>query len=302
MTTVAEPKFSPSQILFFVVGFCLIGSFFGNLLLIGILHLNQLDLQTILSNFNENSTLTERKYLVNILAINHLSTFLVPGLLVAPFVYGTKWAGIVQLKQPKKAFTIAIGVFWLISIYPLAEWLYNVNKMIPLPSWMNQMEDSTNEMVANLLGSGDWGLLVVNILVMGLLPALGEELIFRGLVQPNLIRWVKKPYVGILLTAAIFSAIHLQFQGFLPRLVLGFVLGLLAYWSKNLWVPIIAHFFNNALQVCLFYIVKKYNIDIDLNNNLEFPIYILIISLLLVLIIGWYFYRNRSESAEISKA
>lgn len=302
MNAVSEPKFSSSQILFFLVGFCLIGSFLGNLLIMVILHFNQLDLSTILQNFNENSTLAEKKYLVNILAINHLSTFLIPGLILAPFVYGADWTTIVTLQKPKKASFFLLGALWLLISYPLVEWLYKINRMIPLPGWLNQIEDSTNEMVISLLGSGDWWLLLMNIFVMGLLPAIGEELVFRGLVQPNMIKWVKKPYLGILLTAAIFSAIHMQFQGFIPRMGLGFVLGLLAYWSKNLWAPILAHFCNNAMQVCLFYIVKKYNIDVDLNNNLEFPVYILIISLLLVLIIGWYFYRKQRDLEKVIKA
>ena len=95
MNAVSEPKFSSSQILFFTVGFCLIGSFFGNLIVMVVLHFNQMDMTTILQNFNENSTLAEKKNLINILAINHLSTFLIPGLILALFVYGAILVGFV---------------------------------------------------------------------------------------------------------------------------------------------------------------------------------------------------------------
>ncbi|MBK8722812.1 MAG: CPBP family intramembrane metalloprotease [Saprospiraceae bacterium] len=164
---------------------------------------------------------------------------------------------------------------------------------------MNTMEDSTNEIVINLLGTPDIGLLFLNLLVMAILPALGEELVFRGVVQPNLIKMVSNYHIAIWITAFIFSAIHMQFQGFLPRMVLGALLGYLSFWSKNLWFPIIAHFFNNAIQVVAFFIVKKNNLEIDLNNNFEFPIYILIISLILFLGIGWYFYRYFLQNTEV---
>ena len=292
-------KLSSRQILIFLFSICFLGGFLGNVIIYGLLSYNHLDMNSLIQDLNENSDISHRKYISNILAINHLSTFLLPVLVLLSLLYYNKWTSIVKLTTPTNIGLLILGVFWLLLSYPFIEWLYTVNKAIPLPQWMNTMEDSTNEIVINLLGTPDIGLLFLNLLVMAILPALGEELVFRGVVQPNLIKMVSNYHIAIWITAFIFSAIHMQFQGFLPRMVLGALLGYLSFWSKNLWFPIIAHFFNNAIQVVAFFIVKKNNIEIDLNNNFEFPIYILIISLILFLGIGWYFYRYFLQNTEV---
>ena len=292
-------KLSSRQILIFLFSICFLGGFLGNVIIYGLLSYNHLDMNSLIQDLNENSDISHRKYISNILAINHLSTFLLPVLVLLSLLYYNKWTSIVRLTTPKNIGLLILGVFWLLLSYPFIEWLYTVNKAIPLPQWMNTMEDSTNEIVINLLGTPDIGLLFLNLLVMAILPALGEELVFRGVVQPNLIKMVSNYHIAIWITAFVFSAIHMQFQGFLPRMVLGALLGYLSFWSKNLWFPIIAHFFNNAIQVVAFFIVKKNNLEIDLNNNFEFPIYILIISLILFLGIGWYFYRYFLQNTEV---
>ena len=95
--------------------------------------------------------------------------------------------------------------------------------------------------------------LLVGLLVMALLPAIGEELLFRGLIQNGLQRLLGSPGAAIWATAAVFSAIHMQFVGFLPRLLLGAVFGYFYARSRNLLVPVTAHFFNNALTLGLLY-------------------------------------------------
>lgn len=89
----------------------------------------------------------------------------------------------------------------------------------------------------------------MNILIIAIMAGIGEELLFRGVLQKILINWTRNTHVGILCAAIIFSAIHFQFFGFFPRMILGMVLGYLYVWSKSIWVPIIAHALNNALTV-----------------------------------------------------
>ena len=89
----------------------------------------------------------------------------------------------------------------------------------------------------------------MNILIIAIMAGIGEELMFRGVIQKILIGWTKDIHLGILYTAIIFSTIHFQFYGFVPRMILGMVLGYLYIWSKSLWVPVIAHAINNALTV-----------------------------------------------------
>ncbi|GAB2852766.1 CPBP family intramembrane glutamic endopeptidase [Hymenobacter ruber] len=96
----------------------------------------------------------------------------------------------------------------------------------------------------------------VGVLVIGLVPAVAEELVFRGVIQKNLVRWFS-PHVGVWLGAAIFSAIHFQFFGFVPRFVLGLVLGYLYLWSGNILVSMAAHFTQNAFQLFILYLAQR---------------------------------------------
>jgi membrane protease YdiL (CAAX protease family) len=97
------------------------------------------------------------------------------------------------------------------------------------------------------------GDLLLNLLVIAIVPAIGEELLFRGYLQQSFSNWLSNPHVAIIVTAVLFSAIHLHFQAFLPRFILGVLLGYLFYWSGSLWLPILAHFANNAQAVIISY-------------------------------------------------
>ena len=99
--------------------------------------------------------------------------------------------------------------------------------------------------------------LFFNLLVVALIPAVAEEMIFRGIVQQTLESWLKNPIYAVWVAAAVFSFIHFQFEGFLPRMVLGLVLGYLYYWTRNLWIPILAHFVNNGVQVVAAYFMPE---------------------------------------------
>ena len=96
----------------------------------------------------------------------------------------------------------------------------------------------------------------VGVVVIALVPAIAEELVFRGVIQKNLVRWFS-PHVGVWLGAAIFSAIHFQFFGFVPRFVLGLVLGYLYLWSGNILVSMAAHFTQNAFQLLIIYLTQR---------------------------------------------
>ncbi len=99
--------------------------------------------------------------------------------------------------------------------------------------------------------------MLFNLLVMALIPALGEELIFRASVQQMLVQWFKKPHVAVIITAVFFSAVHVQFYGFLPRLLLGLLLGYVYFFTGNLWYAILLHFINNAFTVCIYFMAGK---------------------------------------------
>jgi len=121
--------------------------------------------------------------------------------------------------------------------------------LAPVEQWMQEMEASAETLTQTLLASGDWLSLLLNLLVIAVVAGLAEEFFFRGAIQRLLGRKIGSQHVVIWLTACIFSLVHLQFYGFLPRLLLGAYLGYLLCWSGNIWLPVLAHFANNAFAL-----------------------------------------------------
>jgi hypothetical protein len=105
--------------------------------------------------------------------------------------------------------------------------------------------------------------LLVNLVVIALLPAIGEELMFRGVVQRVMTGLFRNVHAGVVLTAVVFSAIHVQFFGFFPRMLLGVYLGYLLLWSGTIWMPVAAHFLNNAAAVIAAYLVDSGRLPVD---------------------------------------
>ena len=133
--------------------------------------------------------------------------------------------------------------------------------------------------------------LLVAMLVIAVLPAIGEELVFRGLIQNELYRGTKNIHVAIWVAAILFSAIHFQFFGFVPRLLLGALFGYLYYWSRNLWIPILAHFVNNGLSVLVMYFYQRGSFEYDLENPESVPLNAVIISGVVTIGLLYYLYQ-----------
>ncbi|MDR1456300.1 MAG: CPBP family intramembrane metalloprotease [Tannerella sp.] len=123
------------------------------------------------------------------------------------------------------------------------------DSMAPLETWMREMEDFAAEAVGKMTAEKGLFPLLTNLVVIALFAALAEEFLFRGTLFSLIWKSFRSPHVAIWLTAVIFSAIHCQFYGFLPRMLLGAYLGYLLCWTKNLWAPVFAHFLNNAVVV-----------------------------------------------------
>ena len=122
--------------------------------------------------------------------------------------------------------------------------------------WARTSEDRATVLTKFLTRFNSASRFWVGVVVIALVPAIAEELVFRGVIQKNLVRWFS-PHVGVWLGAAIFSAIHFQFFGFVPRFVLGLVLGYLYLWSGNILVSMAAHFTQNAFQLLIIYLTQR---------------------------------------------
>lgn len=212
--------------------------------LIGILLLGLMygasGVQVVLGN-----NLTNLNALKLIQILQTTGIFIIPAILSA-FLFSKKpWSYLcfekVKFQTILKAFIIV-----LISL-PAINLLASINQLIPICDWMVEMERKAEAITkAFLLTDSIWAYLI-NILMIAILPAVGEELIFRGILQRRLVEYTRSRWVGILLAAALFSAIHMQFQGFIPRFALGVAFGYLLEVTGSIWVPIAAHFFNNAI-------------------------------------------------------
>lgn len=196
----------------------------------------------------------------------------------------------------------------LFAATPLMHGLIELNKQMTFPEswaaleqWMMQKEGEMERLTKWFLQDTSYPALFLNLLVMAVAPAIGEELFFRGALQKIMISWWKNPHVAIWFVAIFFSAIHLQFYGFLPRVLLGLLFGYLYYWGKNIWLPIFAHFINNAMVVVTAFVMQRRGLSIDdagLEEQIPLPLYAVCAVIAGLLL---YQYWKHSRTANLQK-
>jgi membrane protease YdiL (CAAX protease family) len=161
------------------------------------------------------------------------------------------------LKKPGNAIYWVLGILIIVVAYPFVEYIAYLNQKIPVSSaterWMKGMEEDAARQIKAMLQNHTPAELFKNLVFIALFAGIGEELFFRGILQRMFIRLTKNPWVGIIVTAIIFSGIHFQFYGFFPRLLLGILLGAIYWYSGSLWVAILAHFLYDAAIIILVY-------------------------------------------------
>ncbi len=204
--------------------------------------------------------------------VSQVGVFIVPAILFVIFT-DDHFSGYLKLDSGLKWFSIIFGFIALVISLPFVNWLVLSNNELHLPSflagvekWMRDSEESARKLTDAFLATGSWSGLLVNLLMIGGLAAVGEELIFRGILVRLFREWTRNVHLAVFIPALLFSALHLQFYGFFGRLALGMMLGYLFVWSGSLWVPIIVHFFNNAMAVILSFIEKRGVINVNLET------------------------------------
>lgn len=204
--------------------------------------------------------------------ISSIGLFVLPPFLFAYFVYPSIREFLRLRKIPslsKLSVTILAGICFL----PFSNLLAWINSFMTFPEfmsgielWMQVKEKETAEITNAFLNVNDFSGLFYNIILIAVIPAIGEELLFRGVLQRIFTEWFKNAHWGIWISAILFSAIHLQFFGFLPRLFLGVFFGYILEATGSLWIPIIAHFINNLTGVLLSYFVAKNSLPQSSND------------------------------------
>ncbi len=176
------------------------------------------------------------------------------GLLLPAFLLSKKSSVQYLLTQsPFKLKILFLSVGCFVVSLGMVNALAQLNQMIPLPEWLTAKENSIQNLLIEILQMNSFLDLIICILIIGVVPGICEEWIFRGIIQNQLIRIFANPFLGILLGAIIFSGIHMQFEGFLARFALGTMLGIIYFYGKNLIYSAILHALFNSAQVVMVY-------------------------------------------------
>jgi uncharacterized protein len=254
---------SPSAKLIFV--FLLVIVCFAILSMIGILmafplfHINLLKDISVFTDYQNPGSVPILKYLQ---IIQSISLFILPALFAGFFFGGNSGSYLGLNKISTFRIFLATVLIMFVSL-PMISWATSLNEMIKLPDflkgiedWIKETEEKASELTESFLNVNTAGGLLINILMIAIIPAIGEELFFRGLLQRLLSELFRNIHLAIFITAVLFAAIHLQFYGFLPRMLLGVLFGYLFYWTGSVWIPIFAHFLNNGSAVIISFLAN----------------------------------------------
>src|SRR5690606_27442050 len=235
--------------------------------------------------------------------LTSIGTFIVPALLLRR-IEGRD-SGLFNFALPTQSQLLLLAVGIMLFSGPLMELSLMINRQMELPEalrgleeWMRAKEDQMAMLTEKLLYTTSFGGLLFNIFMIAVIPAIGEELLFRGCLQPIFWRWTKNPHVAIWITAILFSAIHMQFYGFLPRMLMGAAFGYMLYWGRSIWLPIIAHFINNAVAVIYTFVMIRQGKSYEeiANQSMEsWPLYIVSIVVVTILFVRFYKLSNEKQ-------
>jgi uncharacterized protein len=228
-----------------------------------------LDNIAALSDYSDPQTVNALKYFQ---IVNQLGVFVVPAILFV-ILTDDNISGYLYLDKGSRQFSVIFGFIVLVVSLPFINWIVVINSEMHLPSflsgvenWMRSAEDNAQQITNAFLATGTWGGFLVNLLMIAGLAAIGEELIFRGILVRLFGEWTRNVHLSVIIPAFLFSALHLQFYGFFGRFLLGIILGYLFIWSGSLWVPIIVHFLNNAMAVIISFLDQRGIISADLES------------------------------------
>jgi Predicted metal-dependent membrane protease len=223
------------------------------------------------------------------------------GLIVAPAIYlNTRRKSLGDFFQSKGInwIPILLTAFVVIIFMAVNSVFIEWNSKFDFPEFAGEFEswardrENTAEQLTKFLTHFDSGAQVLlALIVIAVLPAVGEEIVFRGLIQNELYRGTGNIHVSIWFAAILFSAIHMQFFGFVPRLLLGAMFGYLYYWSGNLSLAILAHFVNNAVSVVALYLYQQGKFTFDVESQESAPANVVVISAVITAGLLYFFYK-----------
>jgi uncharacterized protein len=235
--------------------------------------------------------------------VQFIGVFVIPSLLAA-WMFSTNKKKYLGLIAPANLnyFIAAVGI--MLVALPLVNWLGEVNRQVQFPAalekWLKEKEVDAQQTIKGILGQGGIKNLLLNLVFIAGFAAVGEELLFRGVLQRILIKMFKSPWAGIIVTAIFFSALHMQFYGFLPRFFLGVLLGVIYWYSGSLWAAILAHFVYDAvLIVAAYYNPELMNEDAMATKTANLALAGVISAALVAAVIWWMKQKSATRYNEV---
>ena len=233
--------------------------------------------------------------------VTSIGMFILPALWFAK-MESNNWLAFLKLNR-FSWILVGLTILIMFGLAQFLEYINDLNKSMALPSflkdleaWMLLKEQQMELITKQLLVMPSVNSFLVNILMLAIIPAIGEELTFRGCLQKIFKRWTGNYHAAIWITAIIFSSIHFQFYGFIPRMLLGALFGYLFVWSGSLWIPIVGHFLNNAAAVVIAYVYQQNGKSVDEMFKSEKPeIPFMLIGLAVSVLLLRYFYVSAKK-------
>jgi uncharacterized protein len=234
--------------------------------------------------------------------INQIGVFVIPSFLFA-LLFSDNVLGFLGLKKTPGMFSVIPVVLLMYMLLPAIHELLRINQMMTFPeflsgveNWMRMAEIRAEQLTLAFLKTETLRGLFVNLIIVAVLASICEELLFRPVLINLLKSWIGNVHVAVILSALIFSAFHLQFFSFLPRFLLGLIFGYLFVWSGSVWLPMLAHFINNASAVLVYFMVDRGAIEIPANEfgSVENPALLVISILLSATLLVFIFINARS--------
>jgi membrane protease YdiL (CAAX protease family) len=229
--------------------------------------------------------------------VSSIISFIIPALLFG-YYSSPRSLPYIGIQKNVSFILIVVSILLLFSIQPFITWLGEINAKATFGAFQKSLiekEALYNQQLKLFLKMNNVRDLLINLFIMALLPALGEELFFRGSLQKALVRLTNIPWVAIFISSMIFALLHGTVFKLFPIFTLGLILGIVYYVTRNLWYTIIIHFVNNALAVLTVYYANKSEVLKKLaGDELSVPLYGALVSVIIGIGII-YFLRNKSD-------
>jgi uncharacterized protein len=300
-----SPSFRLLLLILIVIGSAFVSFFAGILLLMPFYGVGVLEL---ISGPGASETADHQFFMRYVQVVNQIGVFAIPSFLFA-FLVSYKVFEYLGLRRFPGLFSVISVVLLMYLLLPLIHETLRLNQMMSLPEalsgleqWMRSTEIRAEEITHAFLKTESLRGLFINLMIVAVLASVAEELLFRSVLIRLFREWFGNVHVAVFVSALLFSAFHLQFFSFLPRFLLGIIFGYLFVWSGSVWLPMLAHFVNNASAVVVFYLVGQGAIEVPVEEfgAVENPA-LLWVSILLTAVLLVFIFMNEKSGIRFFK-